>query len=110
MEIILKGNEIHKIFDEISFNGGKCEGLFPKNIFILKFLQKCIITYFIEEDDFKEDWAEYVQIPETEEEYNKFKHTMLTKNFFVDSEFDILTIKNVSNTDEDFFYFKMKYC
>lgn len=109
MEIILKGNEIHKIFDEISFNGPG-EGLFPKNIFILKFLQKYKVTYILDEDDLNEDWSGYVQIPETEEKYNKFEHTMLTKNFFVDSEFDILTIKNVSNTEEDFFYFKMKYC
>lgn len=108
MEIILKGENIHRMFKEIEISNLK--HLLANNISILNFLIKCNITYRYINSYNTNDFFNYddmVLIPSIEN-YNNLIYKELVKNNLIE-ENDVLTIKNISNTEEDFFYFKLKY-
>lgn len=109
MEIILKGENIHRMFKEIEISGFSY--LLPNNISILNFLKKCNITYrYINSYDTNDffNYDDMVLIPAPIENYNNLIYKELVKNYLIE-ENDLLTITNISNTEEDFFYFKLKY-
>lgn len=107
MEIILKDENIHRMFKEIEISGFSY--LLPNNISILNFLRKCNITYrYIYDSNDCFNYDDMVLIPTTIENYNNLIYKELVKNDLIE-ENDVLTITNISNTEEDFFYFKLKY-
>ena len=101
MKITLEGDEIHKIFKEVETKD-RCY-ILPKNIFILNFLQKAIVSYGKKYNLKK--CNDFLLLP-NEETYKLLDYK---NSGFIIFETDILTIENVSNSEEDLFYFKMKY-
>lgn len=111
-EIVLRGDNICKMLIEVRIKNK--DFLLPKNISILNFLLKCKVSYLYAFNQDLNDVINYtdmILIP-SEEDYNNLIYKTLEKkkkkNSLIDDE-DVLTITNISNTEEDFFYFKLKY-